>query len=429
MKTLAIALKDTLTRFRDRNAILLMIAAPLLISLVMGAAFGGQGAAASPISEIPLIIVNADKDGLGADFDDIYAEIEVDTSEGEKPLFTVTAMTDKDAALQQVELGETRGVVYIPAGFSARLQAAADPEGARSPVVVEVYTDPAANVSPAIIRGVTSRIANGFNAAIIGSEVAVAQLTDTLDNAAEPPSPEVLANLGNLDKILADLGAEFGGTAGGRVTVSAGLVGKSEDFNLLNYFVPSMAIFFLLFAVFDSTQSILEEERDGTLHRMMTTPTGRAEILLGKIGGAFLTGILQFTVLVIVSGLVFRVDWGGDPLAMTLLVLGTVAAATSLGTFVASFARSVSQAAVLGSVITLVSAILGGNFIDFRALPEWLIPISKLTINRWAMGGFYNLMIAGLRLPDILPNVAFLFGLAAVFFTLALVLFNRRFIK
>jgi ABC-2 type transport system permease protein len=431
MKTLAIALKDTLTRFRDRNAILLMIAAPLLISLVMGAAFGGQGAAASPISEIPLIIVNADEGGLGADFAAIYAEIQVDTSEGEKPLFTVTAMTDKDAALEQVELGKTRGVVHIPAGFSARLQAAADPEGARSPVVVEVYTDPAANVSPAIIRGVTSRIANGFSAAIIGSEVAVAQLTDTLDNAAEPPSPEVLAHLGSLDEILRTENAAFGESqaAGARIAVSAGLVGESEDFNPLNYFVPSMAIFFLMFGVFNSTQSILEEERDGTLHRMMTTPTGRAEILLGKISGAFLTGILQFVVLVLVSGLVFRVDWGGDPLAITLLVLGTVVAATSLGTFVASFARSVSQAAVLGSVITLVSAILGGNFIDFRALPEWLVPISKLTINRWAMEGFFNLMVAGLRLPDILPNVAFLFGLGAVFFTLALALFNRRFVK
>jgi ABC-2 type transport system permease protein len=89
----------------------------------------------------------------------------------------------------------------------------------------------------------------------------------------------------------------------------------------------------------------------------------------------------------------------------------------------------VAQAGVLGSAITLVSAILGGNFIDFRAIPEWLVPISKLTINRWAMEGFTNLTLGGMGLADITLNLAVLFGLAIGFFALSLVLFNRRFVK
>ncbi len=442
MKTLTIALKDTLIKFRDRNAILLMIAAPLLISFVMGAAFGGQGAAASPISGIPLIIVNADQGELGQNFAEIFAEIEVDTADGVQPLFTVTALTSKADAIEQVELGETRGAVYIPADFSAQLIGGGDPNGGTTPfdtaqgkpretALVEVFTDPSATVSPAIIRSVASRIANGFSTVVIGNSVAVGQLTEALENADAPPSPEVIANLGNLDEILNAENARFGETEGARerIRVATALAGESEDLNLLNYFVPSMAIFFLMFSVFDGTRSILAEEQEGTLHRMMTTPTGRSEILLGKIGGTFLTGILQFVVLVVISGLVFKVAWGSAPLAMALLVLATVAAATSLGTFVASFARNANQANVIGTAVTLVSAILGGNFIDFRALPDWLVPVSKLTINRWAMEGFFNLTLGGLGLPDVLPNIAVLFGLAAGFFVLAMLLFNRRFVK
>ena len=75
MKTWTIALKDTLVRFRDRNAILLMIAAPLLISLVMGAAFGGQGGDTSPIYEIPVVLVNADEGDLGESFVEILTRI------------------------------------------------------------------------------------------------------------------------------------------------------------------------------------------------------------------------------------------------------------------------------------------------------------------------------------------------------------------
>jgi ABC-2 type transport system permease protein len=430
MKTWTIALKDTLVRFRDRNAILLMIVAPLLISFVMGAAFGGLGDDTSPIYEIPLVIVNADEGELGENFVEIITGIEMDTSEGMKPLFLSTEMTDLGAAKTLIEQGEARGVVYIPAVFSDTLQQNPDNSG-KQLVVVQVFTDPASTISPGIIRGVVSRIASGFSTVIIGNVVAINQLTNILENAASPSSPEVLTNLGNLENILNEENTSFAETEGPRerISVSSATVGTGEEFNLLNYFVPSMAIFFLMFAVFDGTQSILEEERDGTLHRMMTTPTSRAEIILGKISGAFLTGILQFVVLVLISGPIFGVDWGSDPLGMALLVIGTVAAATSLGAFIASFARTVNQAAVLGSTITLVFAMLGGNFIDYRALPEWLVPISKLTINRWAMEGISNLTFGGTGLAGVTLNIAVLFGLAAVFFVLSLILFNRRFVK
>jgi ABC-2 type transport system permease protein len=539
MKTWTIALKDTLIRFRDRNAILLMIAAPLLIALVMGAAFGGQNGDTSPIYEIPVVLVNADAGDLGQNFTDIITGIEVETTEGTRPLFLATEMTDLDAAKAQIEEGEVRGVVYIPPTFSETLRTGVGEDAEPGTATVEVYTDPASSVSPGVIRGVVSRIASGFSTVLIGNTVAVNQLlnnltdipvvfvnedtgpvsdalteafapdnfkdlfvlttaetladaqtqldagnaqaiihiTDDFSNAvmtgaegdtvaeslnvitapeslaaplvedlalrvvrgfgsdADPnvdadPLP-ILTNLENLEDILNEENTSFAETEGprNRITVSSGSVGESEEVNLLNYFVPSMAIFFLMFAVFDGTQSILEEERDGTLHRMMSTPTSHSAIILGKIGGVFLTGILQFVVLVVVSGLVFSVDWGNDPVGMTLLVLGTVAAATSLGAFVASFARTVAQAGVLGSAITLVSAILGGNFIDFRAIPEWLVPISKLTINRWAMEGFTNLTLGGMGLADITLNLAVLFGLAIGFFALSLVLFNRRFVK
>lgn len=542
MKSWHIAFKDILITFRDRNALLLMIAAPLLISFVMGLAFGGQDGDASPLSEIPLILVNADEGDLGANFTEIFTDIEVNTQNGTKPLFTVIEMGDKAAAIEQVETGRARGVVYIPPDFSAILEENFNPQTKttiRKTALIEVYTDPAANISPGIIRGVVNRIARGFSAVIIGNVVAVNQLLDQvteipvifinsdtgplrgaiaeafapenfadlfvltvlddLDEAqarleageaeaiihvtgaftqavmsggdgeqvaatlnvipapgslsapivadvalsvargfgadadpnANPTPSAVLASLENLEDILREESASFAETEGprDRIALRASAVGEREEVNLLNYFVPSMSIFFLLFAVFDGTRSILEEEREGTLHRLMTTPTNRAEIILGKIGGAFLSGILQFVVLVFVSTLLFQVNWGNAPLGIALMVLATVAAATSLGAFVASFARNSNQANVIGSTITLVFAILGGNFIDFRVIPAWLVPLSKATINRWALEGFVELTLGGASTSAVLPNVVVLAGMAVVFFTLAMALFKRRFVK
>ena len=422
MKTLSIALKDTLITFRDRSALLLMLVAPLVIALIMGLAFGGSAEDTSPISRIPVVVVNQDEGELGTEFVNVIVGIEVNTTENEQPLFTVTEMDDVEAAKSQIETGSARGVIVIPAAFSENLQS----ESVETPsALVQVFTDPAATVSPGIVRGVVGRIATGFSTVVIGNSVAVNQLLDV-----DELPVAVLQELGSLETILRDVNAGFGETEAGRsrINIQTGTVGDGEGFNLLNYFVPSMAIFFLMFAVFDGTRSILEEERDGTLHRLMSTPTPTGNIVLGKILGTFLTGILQFVVLVLVSGLVFGVDWGKEPLGMALMVLATVSAATSLGAFVASFARNVAQAGAIGSAVTLVSAILGGNFIDFRSIPEWLNPISRATINRWALEGFFNLAFVGKTLPEVAPNILVLFGMAAVFFTLSVLLFNRRFV-
>ncbi len=540
MKTLYIAFKDTIITFRDRNALLLMIAAPLIIALVMGLAFGGSADDTTPISRIPVVVVNQDEGDLGVEFARIIENIEVNTADGEQPLFLVTEMSDLAAAQSRIETGDARGVIHVPPSFSAALLAGKGEEATEiKTTLIQVYTDPAAMISPGIIRDVVGRIATGFSTVVIGNVVAVNQVLeaatdiplifvnedsgpladavneafsaenfaglfvlttsddfasaqqrldagevaaiirirtgfsdavmtgaegDTLtqqvdilgaedslsapivedvvfaivlgfgsdaDPAASEQSPSaVLENLNDLEKILVAETASFGETeaARERISVATSAIGDGEGFNVLNYFVPSMAIFFLMFAVFDGTRSVLDEEREGTLHRLMTTPTPTGQIILGKIGGTFFSGILQFVVLVIISGLVFGVNWGQEPLGMALMVLATVSAATSLGAFVASFARNPNQAGVIGSAITLIFGILGGNFFDFRSIPSWLTPISKATINRWALEGFVNLAFVGQTLQEVSLNIIVLFGMAAVFLTLSILLFNRRFV-
>lgn len=201
MKTWTIALKDTLIRFRDRNAILLMIAAPLLIALVMGAAFGGQNGDTSPIYEIPVVLINADEGDLGQEFLDILTSIKVETTEGVKPLFLATEMTNVEEAKTLIEEGESRGVVYLPPKFSATLRSGVGEDAERGTATVEVFTDPASSVSPGIIRGVVARIASGFSTVLIGNSVAVAQL---LNHVTDIPVVFVNEDTGPVSEALND---------------------------------------------------------------------------------------------------------------------------------------------------------------------------------------------------------------------------------
>ena len=424
MKAWIIALKDTRIRFRDRNAILLMLVAPLIISAIMGAAFGNiTGGGGSPISEIPIIVVNADEGELGGSIVDILISIKVDTDDGSVGLFSATETDNLDSAREQVESGEVRGVVYIPANFSELLEQETGKE--RETAFIQLFTDPSSSVSPSILRGVANQIASGFSTAVISQRVVVDQVMGYSDVLGP--------RLANLGAVLEDeLTTAFRGDTGPRQLISLETITigeEDEDFNILGYFAPSMAIFFLMFTMFDGTRSILEEEQEGTLHRLMITPTWITQILLGKIGGTFLTGILQFWILVVASALIFRLSWGNSILGLVLMGLGTIAAATSLGAFVASFARNTNQANIIGTVVTLVFAMLGGNFVQTSNFPTWLDSLSKLTINRWSLDGFIELTLGGRGAVDILPNFAVLLGIGLVFLILSLQRFNRRFVK
>ena len=61
-KLWVIAFKEVRTRFTDRNLLLIMLAAPLAISTIIGLAFGGLGRTTSPIRDIPV----ADRTGRAA---------------------------------------------------------------------------------------------------------------------------------------------------------------------------------------------------------------------------------------------------------------------------------------------------------------------------------------------------------------------------
>ncbi len=59
-KIWTLAWKDIYGTYRDRNLVLIMIAAPLAVATIVGLAFGNVGGSDVPIRDIPVAIVNQD---------------------------------------------------------------------------------------------------------------------------------------------------------------------------------------------------------------------------------------------------------------------------------------------------------------------------------------------------------------------------------
>ena len=419
MKALIIAWKDTLTRFRDWKALIGLLGAPLIISGLIGLAFGdiaGLGASQSPISNIEIIIVNLDNGVLGENYVEVLESEELDD------LLNVRQMEDLALARHEIEVGNARAVVYIPAGFSDTLILTSAEDGP-SFASVEVYTDPAANISPFIINGIVEQITAGANTILLAAKVS----TNEALNYSEVLGP-ALSELSNL--LNQELQPENFNFQSVNLILTKTKVGEAQEgFDAFSFFVPGMAVFFLMFSMFDGSRSILLEESRGTLARLMTTPTSTAQIIFGKILGTFFTGLMQFTLLVIASTFIFNISWGNSITGLITIVVLTVLAASGLGALLTTFAKDASQAGVIGSAVSLIFGALGGSFFPATNLTGVVDSISRLTVNRWAMEGLTTLTIGGGSFADIVDEAAVLGGIGIVTFVLALFAFHRRFVK
>ncbi len=185
-----------------------------------------------------------------------------------------------------------------------------------------------------------------------------------------------------------------------------------------------MTIWFVLMLVLGNAESLLEERENGTLPRLLTTPTPRAQVLGGKVGGVYSVGIVQAAILITFGALAFGVDWGSSPLATGLLVATFTLAATGLAIMVAATARTREQASGLGPVIAMSLSMLGGCIWPIEIVPPFMKVIALFTPTGWAMAGLTDVVVRNQGMQAaILPSVVLL-GFSAVFFLVGLTRFR-----
>jgi ABC-2 type transport system permease protein len=397
-KVMNICWKDLALLFRDRAALIFMLLAPFLLTLGMGAVTGSlSGGGSSGVQDIPVVIVNQDEGVSGKQIVAIF--------EGQDKLFNVTTLADVAAARKKVEDDKAAAAVIVPTGFSDSLMPGS------VVVPVEVYSNPGSPISASVVRSVLTGVLNQMETIPASLWVAVNQL--------QPNNPEEF-NQQMIPNLIAQ--------AKQSQVISLQLAGASEEkeqpLNAMAYFAPGMAIFFLMYTVTQGGRSILAERDHGTLPRMLISPTSSAEILGGKLLSIVVMGILQVGVLILASSLLFQLNWG-DPLAVVLLVVCVVLAATGWGILLASIAKTRYQVSNLGLALMLLFGILGGTFVGTGSFTGIMRMITKITPHAWALDGFTALN-TGKALADILPSMAGLLAMAAILFVVSILVARRR---
>lgn len=409
-KLIAIAWKDLRLIFRDRAALILMLATPFALTLGMGLVSGAFSSGGSSIPQLPVVVVNQDGGQLGAALEEML------TSPDLADLLATTVGADPALAREQVVADQVVAAVIVPAGFTDSI-IPKDADTLFAPAVdIEVVMNPGRPISAGVVRSIVESFVDQAEAGRVGGQVAIGQLLGSGLIASQ-----------DIAQMAQQFGQEQASLAGEpliRVRRSDVAPEETNEFNPLLLLAPGMALVFLMFTVSLGSRSILVERRDGTLARMLSTATPAGPILVGKIAGVYLVGAAQMFILILASTLLFRLNWG-DPLGVVAIVLAAVVGAAGWGLLLAAIAKTPSQVATLGMAMMLLFGMLGGSFFGGALPPGVLGTLGKITPNAWAMAGFTTLARGG-GLADLAPDIAALLAMGAALLALSVALFNRK---
>ncbi len=422
MKAIDIALKDLWHSFRNAMFIIFGLVLPLATGALFYFAFGGirSDDGGLDLAPVQVQVVNLDEARAGFSAGELLVAILREAIPG---LVQVREVSDPAAARRAVDGQYAAVAVIIPSDFTAAI---VDTEGEAS---IEIYQDPTLTLGPSIVRGLVTQIVDGFAGAKIATTAAHGQLAAR----GTPPDSDTLQGIAMQHAAWSAALAERQQSGTGTLFEIQAPSVQEEEANagvkaILALLMAGMMVFYVFFTGAAAAQSILLEEEAGTLPRLFTTPTPQSTILGGKLISSFLLLTVQVVVLVVISSLIFGIDWG-EPLPVALVIVGLVVVAASFGIFVTSFLRDSRQGGIIYGGVMTVMGMLGMITVFTGSAPgasSAIDTISLLVPQGWAVRG-WRLLAEGGLLGDVLLTVAVMLAAGVVFFTIGVLKFRRRY--
>jgi ABC-2 type transport system permease protein len=434
MKVFDIAIKDMLRSFRSAFALVFMFGVPLLMTGMFYLMFGNIAQGGDfDLPRTKVVIANLDEGGPrlqistknipGGAKASTMGELIVSILQSEEiaELVEVSLVSSAAAARAAVDGQAAQVAIVIPTDFSRQF---ADPD---EQAIIEFYQDPTLTIGPGIIRALINQFMDGMAGVSIAVDV-------FLDEA--PPDDQAMVGQvvwRYMDISLVQDEDPADALLDVKKSTPTATPDSEEDNTMLQRIVGdimgAMMIFYAFFTGASTAQSILKEEEERTLPRLFTTPTPQAAILSGKFLAVFLTVLVQVVVLIVVSRLIFNIQWG-QPDMVALAAAGIVLIASTFGICINSFLKTTKQGGVIfGGVLTVTGmlgmiSIFGMNSPAAARLGD---TVSLLVPQGWAVRCLSQVMNGALA-SDVWPTILAMLVWSVAFFVIGVWRFNRRYV-
>ena len=386
-KIFSIIKKDIILRFSGASELLFFIVLPVVFTFLLA---GGTPSG----EEDPRIRVLVVDEAQTAVSQQIVDELARSTA-------VYPVVTTREDAQKEFDERRASTVFIIPAGVDAESLQAGSAE-------VELMKQPN-NINATVVERAVQTAIRRVSSAVSAAQNAVSQ------RDAKQPFASDMEKQAYFDASL-KLAQDIQEDAPERVKAVQAATPDQIEYDPRANSSAGQLITWVFIPLFGISALFAYERQQGTLRRVLTTPTTKATYLLGTILGQVLMALVQMTLLVLFGIFVMKLAWGNDPLALFVILTAAALAAAAFGTTMGTFVKTEGQASGLSIMFGMVFALMGGCWYPLEMFPSAVQSAVKILPTTWAMQGLLDLVLRGRGLVEILPEAGVLLGFAAVFF-------------
>jgi ABC-2 type transport system permease protein len=194
---------------------------------------------------------------------------------------------------------------------------------------------------------------------------------------------------------------------------------------VVSMYAAGIAVMFLLFGAVGNSGTLLEEEENQTLERLMCSELSMMQLLAGKWLLMTIVGIVQVTIMFAWAQLAFGVDLLGHLPGFAVMTTITAAAASSFALVLAALCKNRAQLNAVAVILILCMSALGGSMVPRYVMSEGMQQFGKVTFNAWALDGYIKVFWRDLPLGELAPELTVLTATAILLFGAARLLARR----
>jgi ABC-2 type transport system permease protein len=182
--------------------------------------------------------------------------------------------------------------------------------------------------------------------------------------------------------------------------------------------------FVIMFLI--TSVAMLRERTSGTLERLLTTPLGKLDLLLGY-GIAFaVAAALQAAITCATAYWLLDLDTAGAAWLVVVVAVAGAVLGMAMGLFVSAFARSEFQAVQFMPAVVLPQLLLCGLFTPREAMAGWLEGISNVLPMSYAVEALSQVSTHTEVTGTLVRDLGIVAGAAVLALVLAAATLRRR---
>ena len=366
----AVFRKEVRQTIRDRRVMFMLIVAPLIQTVLLGAAVDFD------VDRVPTLVVDRDR---SAESREHARRLLADGT-----LLRSGEAGSAEEAVRRIDAGGAAAAVVLPPRLGADLLA-------RRPAEVQVILDGTDPNRGSAVAAAASGYFGGVAEGLVRERLRAA-------GRAEPAQISVVPRIAYNPRL------------------------KSAP-----YVVPGIAAMLLVIVTTLVTAMGLAREREsGTLEQVLVTPLRPIWLLLGKLLPFLAIGVLDVLLLLAVGAWLFEVPLRGSLAVGALGVVLYLFSTLGAGLFISTVSQTQQQAFLGGFLFVMPAILLSGVMTPIRAMPGWLQAITLVNPLRHFAEVIRAVLLKGAGIGDLWFQLAMLAVIGASVMGLAAVRFRTQ---